>query len=194
MQTAIRRLSLALALCLLSSQAAAAPYGEGRLPQRRNPILPALLDAMSGTFVLTGQTLGQDATELALGDLDGDADLDIFSTSFDTNHTWFNTDPSQGTFTAGGQSLGTDGLGVSLGDLDGDGDLDAFVIENDSTGNQVWINQGGIQAGTRGSFAANGQANGDDLSSAEWDHRSWDKQTSVREKLFWLAAEACLTL
>jgi len=35
---------------------------------------------------------------------------------------------------------------------------------------------------------------GDDLSSAEWDHRGWDKQTSIREKLFWLAAEACLTL
>lgn len=35
---------------------------------------------------------------------------------------------------------------------------------------------------------------GDDLSSEEWDHRGWDKQTSIREKLFWLAAEACLTL
>jgi len=35
---------------------------------------------------------------------------------------------------------------------------------------------------------------GDDLSSEEWDHRGWDKQTSIREKLFWLAAEACLNL
>lgn len=35
---------------------------------------------------------------------------------------------------------------------------------------------------------------GDDLSSAEWDHRDWANQTSVRERLFWLAAEACLTL
>lgn len=35
---------------------------------------------------------------------------------------------------------------------------------------------------------------GDDVSSDEWDSRHWDKQTSVREKLFWLAAEACLKL
>lgn len=35
---------------------------------------------------------------------------------------------------------------------------------------------------------------GDDLSGSEWDSRHWDKHTSVREKLFWLAAEACLLL
>jgi uridine phosphorylase len=35
---------------------------------------------------------------------------------------------------------------------------------------------------------------GDDLGGSEWDHRHWDKHTTVREKLFWLAAEACLLL
>ena len=35
---------------------------------------------------------------------------------------------------------------------------------------------------------------GDDVSSSEWDSRLWDSHTSVREKLFWLAAEACLLL
>jgi uridine phosphorylase len=35
---------------------------------------------------------------------------------------------------------------------------------------------------------------GDDVSSEEWDHRDWANQVSVRERLFWLAAEACLTL
>jgi hypothetical protein len=35
---------------------------------------------------------------------------------------------------------------------------------------------------------------GDDVSGAEWDHRGWEKRTTVREKLFWLAAEACLSL
>ncbi len=35
---------------------------------------------------------------------------------------------------------------------------------------------------------------GDDVSSEKWDSRHWDKHTSVREKLFWLAAEACLAL
>lgn len=35
---------------------------------------------------------------------------------------------------------------------------------------------------------------GDDVSGLEWDHRDWNKQRAVREKLFWLAAEAALHL
>lgn len=35
---------------------------------------------------------------------------------------------------------------------------------------------------------------GDDVSSEKWDSRHWTTHTSVREKLFWLAAEACLKL
>lgn len=35
---------------------------------------------------------------------------------------------------------------------------------------------------------------GDDVSGSEWDSRQWNTHTSVREKLFWLAAEACLLL
>lgn len=35
---------------------------------------------------------------------------------------------------------------------------------------------------------------GDDVSGLEWDHRGWNKQRAVREKLFWLAAEAALYL
>ena len=35
---------------------------------------------------------------------------------------------------------------------------------------------------------------GDDVSGGEWDSREWHSRTSVREKLFWLAVEACLAL
>jgi uridine phosphorylase len=35
---------------------------------------------------------------------------------------------------------------------------------------------------------------GDDLSGAEWDGREWRDRSSIRERLFWLAAEACLML
>lgn len=35
---------------------------------------------------------------------------------------------------------------------------------------------------------------GDDVSGDIWDRREWDRQTSTREKLFWLAIEACLRL
>jgi len=35
---------------------------------------------------------------------------------------------------------------------------------------------------------------GDDVSGAEWDARGWSKRMPVRERLFWLAAEACLAI
>lgn len=35
---------------------------------------------------------------------------------------------------------------------------------------------------------------GDDVSSETWDSRHWQKQTGVRDKVFWLAAEACLEI
>jgi len=35
---------------------------------------------------------------------------------------------------------------------------------------------------------------GDDVSGSAWDHRNWSKQTSLRERLFWLTADACLRL
>ncbi len=35
---------------------------------------------------------------------------------------------------------------------------------------------------------------GDDVSGEEWDTRRWHSHKSIREKLFWLAAEACLKI
>lgn len=35
---------------------------------------------------------------------------------------------------------------------------------------------------------------GDDLTGEEWNRRDWQNLNSTREKLFWLAAEACLQL
>jgi uridine phosphorylase len=35
---------------------------------------------------------------------------------------------------------------------------------------------------------------GDDVSGIDWDHRGWQTRTEIRERLFWLAAEACMLL
>jgi uridine phosphorylase len=35
---------------------------------------------------------------------------------------------------------------------------------------------------------------GDDLSGAQWDNRGWQKLSDIREQLFWLAADAVLSL
>ena len=35
---------------------------------------------------------------------------------------------------------------------------------------------------------------GDDLSGMEWDNREWQSRNEIRENLFWLCADACLSL
>jgi len=35
---------------------------------------------------------------------------------------------------------------------------------------------------------------GDDVGGVDWQNRAWQTRTNIREQLFWLAAEACLTI
>ena len=86
---------------------------------------------------------------LALGDLDGDGDDDLFVANAayygrPGNTVWFNN--GEGLFVDSGQKLGDSfSRAVALGDLDGDGDLDAFVAngsEADPQPDSVWINNG----------------------------------------------------
>ena len=99
----------------------------------------------SGLFNFSGQAFGDShSTAVALGDLDGDGDLDAFIVRDRARPTkvWLNSGVGQ--FMDSGQNLGADSANaVALGDLDGDGDLDAFVATS-STG-KVWVNQGGDQ-------------------------------------------------
>ncbi len=123
-------------------------------------------------FVDSGQELtsikGNLSNDVALGDVDGDNDLDAYvvqgqSLGPQGNTVWLND--GDGFFTESEQDLGAGvGLGVALGDLDGDGDLDAFLA-NDGP-NQVWINQGGDQGGDEGLFADSGQTLGNARSYA----------------------------
>ena len=46
----------------------------------------------------------------------------------------------------------------------------------------------------RGVVFAQALYGADDISGAEWDVRGWHSRESIRAKLFWLAAEACLSL
>ncbi len=121
----------------------------------------------SGRFADSGQRLGNEATgDVALGDLDGDGDLDAFEVNHETASTvsicdaadrvWLND--GAGYFVDSGQILSrAHGDAVALGDLDGDGDLDAFV-GNGRTVNpdEVWFNDGS------GHFTDSGQRLGND--------------------------------
>lgn len=99
------------------------------------------------------------SSDVALGDLDGDGDLDAFVGNINgANRILINQGGAQGgnagTFVdainqpEGGTAATS---AVALGDLDGDGDLDAF-IGNGGSGDQVLINQGGAQGGVEGDF------------------------------------------
>lgn len=114
-----------------------------------------------GTFADSGQNLGSIwSYAVALGDLDGDDDLDAFTASwFPTgNKIWLNN--GSGVFSDSGQTLGSaSSIGVELGDVDGDDELDAFVANNSPAGSHVWINDGD------GNFTDSGQALGADTTA-----------------------------
>jgi hypothetical protein len=102
------------------------------------------------SFTDSGQRLGNGSSnDVALGDLDGDEDLDAFVINGqwnveEPNEVWFND--GQGNFTASEQVFGNSKCGeVGLADLDSDGDLDAFIAYYNYTSgepDQVWFNDG----------------------------------------------------
>ena len=112
-----------------------------------------------GAYSDSGQRMVITGTEdLALGDVDGDGDLDaVFGCGEgDASQVWSND--GQAGFTQGASLESRDTLAVALGDVDGDGDLDIFMGNggwSPHQPNEVWLNDGS------GSFTDSGQRLGE---------------------------------
>ncbi len=93
--------------------------------------------------------------DVALGDIDGDGDLDavVANSAGLPNALYLNN--GTGVFALDVTAFlgsGGDTRGVSLADIDADGDLDALFLNNPADPNALFINQGGAQGGTQGDF------------------------------------------
>ncbi len=84
--------------------------------------------------------------DVALGDVDGDGDLDALVGTYGGQGSFILTNDGSGNFQESQQftpgSSDTESYGVALGDLDGDGDLDAFIANKDESGNRIYLNDG----------------------------------------------------
>jgi hypothetical protein len=109
----------------------------------------------SSIFTKSNQPGLLTSTSVALGDIDGDDDLDawVTNTNGEPNNVWLND--GSGMFTDSGQNLGNSySRTAKFGDVDGDGDLDAWVTNSNSQANRVWFNDGS------GNFTDSGQSLG----------------------------------
>lgn len=107
-----------------------------------------LLNDGSGNFSQP-QTLAKAFSEgVAIGDINNDTHLDIVIANINgLNRVWLNN--GSGLFPGAGQTFDSaDSYDVTLGNLDGDSDLDVYFANGNSnpasTGNTIWLNQGGI--------------------------------------------------
>ena len=116
----------------------------------------------SGAFTPGWRGGTSSVSSIALGDLDGDGDLDAYVGKItprslgvgNLSEIWLND--GSGNFVDSGQRLNDSAFSVALGDVDGDGDLDAVsgstVVSSLPKTSKVWLNDG------TGTFADSGQA------------------------------------
>ncbi len=128
-------------------------------------------DVDGGTAIFASKGFGGagDTRSVALGDLDGDGDLDAIVTSYNNAHAirLNNGDASFASSTFGAASAARE---IKLADLDGDGDLDALIVNYNQT-DHIWLNNGDgtFTSDTFGATAGNRRSNAVDIGDLDGD-------------------------
>ena len=115
-----------------------------------NPSVSVRFNSGAGVFFAPATNaeiaVGAGPQDVALGDVDGDGDLDFVTANQSTHNVSVRLNNGRGVFTApatGAEvAVGNGPLSVALGDVDGDGDLDFVTSNSESASASVRFNNG----------------------------------------------------
>ncbi len=143
--------------------------------------LTGMLAAQVSFGAATSYTVGNQPDEIALGDVDGDGDLDFVVAVSSPNNgvaVWRNS--GTGSFVPGANvSVASQSRSVALADVDRDGDLDLLVAAGSPAALFVLRNNGAGSFGSAASFAIGPNSRG--ISVADLD-RDFDLDVAVASR------------
>ncbi|MDT8309185.1 MAG: FG-GAP-like repeat-containing protein [Bacteroidales bacterium] len=165
------------------------------IPFYSSSSLTILINNGMGGYSTTITSSNIAAHNAAIGDVDGDGDVDLFIPASSASSGKLFKNNGFGTFTLAQTISGAVGHDAEMGDLDGDGDLDLFITKNSSTGISIFLNDGTgnfSQSGTNFSSSTTNVALGDLDNDGDLD--AWVGTSGSQTEIYLNDGSAAFTL